>query len=469
MSQHNQKPGGKPESAHVQKDEGFMGKAPFAKALLAPDNPMRKSKEERQIASSEIILDVVEEAVAAKKVFVNYGRCLLREATKIANSRKAETTAPEQVQVENHKPATKREALARALATLAPGAKITKETPSKIDGSITMFSVSWNNEEYRIPLRDTLMERDDPVAEARMMAKALAIGWTTQDARERTLGTRKASRPDCSPLGVAQKDLDERYVTYDGEMMIVLGEQALENDPMSWNTFTYLVNGMETTFTSPTSITGEALLRSIESKIIGIHMAEFGDGKTGKAIPIPEAVLESLAGRMTPGACISEADNGVRIAAMTLDHMAVNMNLPLGLVPEKYRDSYIQINNLPLPRTVVLTKTRRDELKTALDELDHGGYAMVRAMYRTYTREDGSLDPEGLQVIKDTLRTHQSLPGQICERALRNLAKAYGKMTDDAKLESAGIEELESKHFLMAYTIRRGLTVISNDRIIIWE
>ena len=121
----------KPETAAPR--EGFMGKSPLVGALLSPDDPIMRIRSERQASASSLILDVVNEAVDAKRAYLEYGRLLVREATRIANTEKE--VAKGAMISDYARPANKKEALTIALSRLAPGSSITDEKPSRMDAS----------------------------------------------------------------------------------------------------------------------------------------------------------------------------------------------------------------------------------------------------------------------------------------------------------------------------------------------
>lgn len=445
-------PAEKPVARAAEAREGFVGNAPFAKALLGPDDPIRAMKNDRETNASCLVLDIISDAVESKKAFVQFERCLIREATRIANTGISGEKASDEPAMER-RPETVLEALVMALEAIAPDATVTNEKKGRLDSSLTLFTVSWNGEEYRVPVRESVMEATQPVDEIQKIARAVAIGFTKEDERTRRLSSRPEPTVSCDIIGVDWKELEGRSVSFDGQASF-LGKM--------FSQFTYLVEGQETTWYLPITFCGEALLKELDSKIMSF---EASSGGTGKASPIPALVIEEQAMRHRMKSAATNADDGISTARIALRFITLVMDLPLEKVPSKYRDACAHLNALPRPAPVVLSIEARDELKRAIKELDHPGYTIVRGMYGVYSKKDGTLDEEGKQLIMQTLRDNNG-PSGLCERALRNLARAYGKLSGDMSLVEADERTLQTRHLLMVHTIWKSLSTMEEDGVL---
>ncbi len=434
----------------------LLGRAALVEGLMAPPKehegtPHQISASGRdgaQILASRLILETATELSGNRERTKAYVEELERQAGRIVRARaeREDVIKPGKraIAVPEGRPATRKGVLEAALAACGHEAEITLE--KSMDGK-SLFTVVCNGETNKVPISDSVMAAIDPVAAAVKILGVIDIGTTAEKKREQAIAQRRSTRPPATPLGLGEGELDSRMVTFDG---------SLEKPGESEWIFTYLAPGLETSFSIPSGTTGRSLLDAIDSKLEAIH-EQYGR-------PYPAQVIETIAaGRGGKGylAAIPSDSLGVARALDRLVSDYIGKVEPL--VPQEYLDAYRAMKKLERPREVWLSAFEMENLKRALDELDHPVYSVVKESYG----RGGMPITEGVrEEILSLLRIAPMVGPEICDAALGNMAGAYrlvgGTEVPDGSMTAA----LRKDYFRISFIVRMGIKrAIADGRI----
>jgi hypothetical protein len=435
--------GPNPQEAPAQ-NKPFAGRSALISGLMGTarayeENPpaitSRQEIESRQILQSRQIYETVLDMVTTRNNIANFREALIIQAQSIAIRRKAAeaTAAPKVVhEVPAGRPSTKRDALAMALADLGLDASITAE---RVSGEKAMFTVECMGTSNRVPVNDSVMESEDPVAKVKLILSFLALGKVDEEERRaQRLEQRRSTRPPPTPIGIDSKELDCRMVTFDGE---------LEHGTKGKWIFTYLAKGMETSFSFESEVTGEDLLDMIDERIDMLHK-QYDQ-------PYPAAVLEWRSRGRAQKGYMGGVSGEILDIACTLDYLAT---CPMGmraLVPPEYMEGFDALKKLPPPHAAFLGEEEAKSLTHALDELEHPLISIVRQTYGDTTRLDGRAREEVLSLLS----LSQTVAVDFCEAAVRNIADAYTLIGSDNLAVFSSPDELRRGYLRMSYTVRK--------------
>ncbi|MEW6036309.1 MAG: hypothetical protein AB1529_06865 [Candidatus Micrarchaeota archaeon] len=438
-------PGAEPAPAEKKR---FLGRATLVSGLMVQDREPGRNPVEEQIWQSLIIKEsmmFIVQGLRDKNAFearvVGIARDILARR---ASAPQASAKAPENEQA----PADIKEALYAALRRIGVEGEIVGE---RRNDSRVQFKVAIGADTYTVPLKDAIMESGDPVGEVEKIARIVSIGTTASTRREEALRKRRNSRPPAAPLQVAEEQLESRKVMYDGPA-----------EGNNHSQFTYMVDGMESTIWAPSELKGKALLEFIDRKIFDMHLQY---GKAFDAQVLEQAALEMPATKTLENI----ADLRVRAVAKAIYHLVCTANIEAEMVPEEYRAAFSEMRSsaifgrfMDIRREGVLSEEDWEQFWSAFECLDHPGHKMVRAHYLKYRKEDGTLGEDEKAILSDTLRLHGGPVNSMGERALRNIADAYGLIADAEGIESWNIEALRARHFSMMYAIRKAAMAYGN-------
>lgn len=420
-----------------RRNHGFLAMSPLAGALLS-DRPQVSDRQmslaEQQVAFSKILLDTIRDGADALPSFQEFNGLVLSEASVISTSRTEAAarasgerkTAQASTGALSEKPVDTDHALRLALAQISPGISITGSAPHSRDPELIIFNVKWGSMEFSIPLRQTVMEADDPVAEAAKTARALCEGW----ARAGSDCAPKASRPSFGHLGITAAELAARHLTYDGV-------QDLPQKHGAQSLFTYTGRGINTTFAVPVEDTGRALLDSLEGRIIAYHSEE-------GTIPFEASFLEAIAGPRTRP-YLASTEEPLRTVAATLDYLVRSMKPRPQLVPDEYRAAYNDLNACQLPQPIRMNAREFATLRRALDTLEPEGLKEARGIRDRNMGPGGAVSPDTKQRMLAVLKEHDSDSLNVCPEALGILARAHLIVTGKRKLADRAPESLDLK------------------------
>lgn len=419
----------------AQKDVTIR-EAPILPVIFTPG-----SKESRQIMASRQIFETVFDIVTARINIANYREALVSQAKEIADARKAaHATAPTQTAVckaPAGRPTTKKETLEMALAELGLDAEITLE---KVSGGLALFTVECKGETNKVPLKDSIMEAKDPVAKVREILSFLSLGRNEEDRRILSLATRRSTRPPPTPIGIDSKELDGRLVTFDGQM-----EHGLRG---KW-IFTYVAEGMETSFGFGCDVTGEDLLDMIDEKIDMIHK-EYGR-------PYQTAVLEWRSRGRANKAYMDGISEELIGIACTLDYLATCPARMRDLVPPEYAKGFDALKKLAPPYAAFLRSADMEELLASLDLLDHPVHRAIRESYG----DKAMLSPGDQYEVASLLQVVPAVAVDVCDVAANSIAEAYSLVSTDNVSALSALSGNRKDYFRMAVMVRKAI----NDAI----
>jgi hypothetical protein len=411
----------------AQKD-ATIREAPPLPVIFTPG-----SKESLQIMASRQIFETILDIVTARINIANFREALVSQAQAIADARNAaQTDSPAQTAVckaPAGRPTTIKEALETALAELGLDARIVLEQRR---GDGTIFTVECRGEENRVPMKDSILDLEDPLAKVRSMLAFFPIGVTDVERRQKSLAALRSSRPPPTPLGIDSKELDGRSVHFDGESIGL------------W-VFTYIAKGMETTVTFESEATGEDLLDMIDEKIDMLHR-QYGQ-------PYPTTVLEwrsqGRAGRKYMEG-ISEELIGI---ACTLDYLATCPARMRELVPSEYVKGFDALKKLAPPYAAFLKGADMEELMASLDLLDHPVHRAIRESYG----DKAVLSPGDQHEVASLLQVVPAVAVDVCDVAANSIAEAYSLVSTDNVSALSALSGNRREYFRMAVMVRKAI------------
>jgi hypothetical protein len=417
----------------AQKDVTIR-EAPPLPVLFSPE-----SKESRQIMASRQIFETILDIVTSRMNISNFREALIGEAQAIAEARKAAEAAaakPAACKAQAGKPTTIKEALEMALAELGLDAKIVLE--QRREGG-SMFTIECRGEENKVPMKDSILELDDPLAKVRSMLTVLPIGVTDVERRQKSLAALRSTRPPPTPLGIDSKELDGRNIHFDGESSDL------------W-VFTYVAKGMETTFTFGSRVTGEDLLDMIDEKIDMLHK-QYGQ-------PYPTSMLEWRSRGRAGKAYMEGIGEDILGIACTLDFLATCPARMRELVPPEYVKGFDALKKLAPPYAAFLRGAEMEEIGAALDALDHPIHKAIRELYG----EKATLSPGDQHEVASLLQVVPAVAVDVCDAAASNMADAYSLVSGDNISAISALSDNRKDYFRMAVMVRKAINDAIADR-----
>ena len=391
-------------------------------------------KEGGQILASRCVLEAVMEIMATRAKAAAYAAEVIRQAQTIVANREAEGTGASIVRlnaagVEN--PTTRRGVLEAALARAGIGAEVVSEEDRGI-GSI--FMVKCNTDTTKVAVTEAIMNSGDPVQAMADRLPAIDIGRNHEDRKAEEKARRRASRPPTEPLGLDEDVLDARMVTFDGELRGPAGKEWV---------FSYLAEGIESTFTISSNSTGSALLELIDEKLDDLH--------TSFDAPYPEQVLGAMASSRPPKAYLGAVEGEVGTVARALDMLVADyIGVSTNNIPVQYRKAYAVLCDAERPRPAYLTSEGMRELKDALDSLDHPVYTVAREAYG----KEGVPVPETREEMVALIQLAPMVKVDICDAALMNMAEAYGLLNKGGSIAPETPADARKGYFKIAFLVR---------------
>lgn len=353
--------------------KGFAGRPALISGLMegqaqdpldAPLAFFPDQKDSRQIISSRRIYEAVLMVVESRNNTERHREALVSHATAIYERRKATEAErrgqPAVMATGARTPTTPRGVLEAALAEAGLNAQIVSE---KERGSGSIFTVECNGETNMLPVSETVMKGKDPVALMVKMLSVISLGVSAEEKRVQALAQRRSTRPPPTPLGIDSRELDGRLVTFDGKSEMGNGD---------W-TFTYLAEGIGTSFFIASSYTGRELLEKLDDKLDSIH-AKYGQ-------PFPAEALEYRASREGGKAYMEGIPAGVLPIARALDYLVCDCVGSDILAPPEYREAHQAMKAMPRPGAAFLSGEEMAELRQALHDLDHPIYTILQETY----------------------------------------------------------------------------------------
>lgn len=374
-------------------------------------------------SATRTILETVRKMVEHQSAIRQYNRMLRYQSFLIASKR---SEAGQDKAVENlPRPLNKEHALNLALRSV--GLDNFEVREKERNGDVTIFIINYDGGKYKLmPLNDSIMKSEDPVAEVEKRIRATAI-CNDRDTRK--------SNPSLDitlvALGFSPNVLKERMVTFDGYTEIGGTSKKL---------FTYLGNDLCTSFHIPAEIVGKNLIVAIDLKIRDIH-------RTFRS-PYLSQVLEAQSYAFDTPARVSDLSEQKRKIAISLNHLVYDERTSADMVPQEYLGAYIALRKL---HNKIVLSVDREAFSDALSIVEHPAYRELKEHPEMY-EGDGRLNKEGLESFMKCILSEKC---PLSETALRNLASAYGMINDNGNSSGWALPTLRNKYFLLTSSIRR--------------
>jgi hypothetical protein len=434
-----------PREEDESRKKGFVGKAALISEIAGALSEKR-SKETHQILASYVVVETISALVSAVDAKNAYEELLLSHASALfqKRNRASSPAAEDAAKSPDARPLSDEQAVVLALRGMGLNAKVTerKTTPSGIYIALT---VNVEGESCRIGISPRLMEAEDPVAEAEKSIRRFGIR-TREEERGMMLERRRQSRPPALPvesLGIDATRLERRKFTYDGR-----------DDINGGNYFTYMGDGIESTFCISPDIRGKDLLAELDRRIFELHIKE-------KNVPFDASVIEEASGSFRSSLQIeSIGQGGLKAIAKALDRMVFDPDINTRMVPAEYRESFVALREsvvfkrwLEVREKGVLKSGEEESFMRAMEILDHPAQRLVNAIRKEYTGQNGSVSIEGEMIIEATVGFHRDAPSGVCDEAVANIRKAYSMVSreDTSELDP---KTLDNIYMLMVDTIR---------------
>lgn len=397
----------------------------------------KESARSQQILQSRQVYEAVLDIVNTRTAVASFRDALITHASAIALLRKTaepQTTKEEAAEPMKNlgKPATKQEALERALAEA--GYKAEVRLVREIDGR-AVFSIECGGETCKFPVSDSVMQSDDPVMEVKARLSVLSIGVSSEEMvarqREKNLALLRSTRPPPTPLDIESKELDGRKLHFDGEMA---GQ---------WF-FTYVFTGTETTFTVSSKATGRDLLEMIDERVDEFHRA--------MKKPYPASVLEWRAKDRASRPQLQGVPEGLLGIACALDYLSTCPLRMRELVPGEYLDGFDAMKKLAPPYPAFRSEVEKAELDEALGAIDH---PISSIMLETFGGGSSRLNASAQEEVQSLLHLVPEVSVDMCDAAVKNVADAYTLISNDSVAVFSTPDELRTKYFRMMFMVRR--------------
>ncbi len=312
------------------------------------------------------------------------------------------------------------------------------------------FPVTVRGELVLIRLPESMLQHPDPVGDAVSVIKE-----------------RIGEDPLKGRLGVCVKELHDRSIVFDGPGSVgILHDQGIVSDAQEGagiHKFVYLHDSIGHTFTVPSELKGDGLLRHLEEEIISWHDHEMGEERV---FPIPLQVLEAQARREAPQP-YPDIEPLARDAAAVLEYLFhKSLRIAPELVPDEYRAALVELRELTARHAVARTTAKMRELWAAIDELDDPRMASALARIEALHKDPDKVDSAAQGEIHAILAEHLSTPIPqlvVCVDALGHLASAYSMLSDNRSLDNAPADELGTKHAFLMHAIRVELKKLAED------
>jgi hypothetical protein len=435
--------------------KGFLGRGALVSGL-DDEPPSSRTRREQQTLSAAIVKEAVMSVVHAVRVKNAFEELAVFYASGIwgmrAGSRPPERASSETptVSIKPKKPENDEKALEQALQKMGLKAKVTgrQTTPSGMFVALSVEiegEVPGKGETCRVPLSTTIMEEEDPVAEAGKWARKFGI-QTRETSRGMVLENRRRSRPpapEVDSLGIDQCTLDRRKLSYDGV-----------SEELKQNHFTYTGAEIDNTICAPLGLKGRELLEYLDSRILEMHM------KYDK--PFEASVLEEASWTYkAPPAIENLGQGGLKVVAKTLHRLICSAAVDEKHVPPEYLNAYRKLKNSReyyawsnIIREGALSKDEIEEFRRAFDEVDHPAHRMVREMHKQFKDADGEITDEHRSILDATLHMHGDYISGLSEPALRQLHEAFMMVAHVEGMKDWTVEKMEQKHLQMMFTIK---------------
>ncbi len=393
-----------------------------------------RDKETQEIMASRHIFEAILMLVNSRKGIEAYREALISHAARIRDERKKAGEAADAKAIPPAPPALSGPTKAREVVEAALNAEGLSATviDEKKRETGTILTVSCGGETTRLPLSDAIMKGSDPVAFVRKMLSAIDLGRSKEEKRAQSLAQRRSTLPPPSPLGIAPGELDGRMLTFDGKSEMGGG---------NW-TFTYTAEGTGTSFFIPSSLTGAQLLHELDEKLDSVQK------RYGK--PYPSAILEWHAGRSKGRDYLAGLAEDILPIARTLDYLVRECVGMEAIVPSEYAEAYKAMKKAGLPSQAFMSHDEMEQLRQALDALDHPIYSILRQAYG-----GAKLGPAAQTEVTALLQLQQDVGIDVCDTAVRNIAEAYHLISGDNWAVFSSQDELRRSYFRMSFTVRR--------------
>lgn len=301
-----------PSSGQKAESKPFAGRPALVDGLIGGQMPGRSWKEEQVFAALVVKESVMLHLEAAGKR--DEFKVLINSHAKSICGKREDAHLDLEAPRPASRPRNVSEALEHALLRMGVRGTITS---CKHGAGSSVFGVLIGNEVYRVPLRDSIMEKADPAAEAQSIARMVSIGHGKDERRNEMLRQRRDSRPPTDALQIDKSQLERRMMTYDGRIFD------------SSSMFTYLAEGMETSISAPAELCGERLLEYLDGWIVSAH--------SNFKRPLDATVLRAISGGV---AAPEDGDAMVRAVADALMFVVCDARFSKCMVPGEYSEAF---------------------------------------------------------------------------------------------------------------------------------
>ncbi|MCI0504048.1 hypothetical protein L0Y65_05045 [Candidatus Micrarchaeota archaeon] len=396
----------------------------------------QQSRASAQIVQSRRIFEAVLDIAQSRAAIGKFRRELLTHAQSIADKRRDAQTkigAPAPCPARPGKPATMKDALVMAFEDMGLDARIIAE--KELNGR-ALFSAETGGQTFKVPINSSALELDDPVAKVKVIL-SFVLGVSEEERRKQSMAQRRSTRPAATPLGIGERELDGRMVTYDGQLADGKAGQWL---------FTYTARGLETTFSISSEARGADLLDAIDEKIDMAHR-QYGQ-------PYPAAVLEWRAMGRAGKRYLDGVTGDLHGIACTLDYLATFPARMRELIPQEYREGFDALKKLPPPHAAFLKGQEMEELRGALDSLGHPIHAIILESYGT---QDGKPGRVAVEQAESLLKLAPSDALEVCDGAIDNVAEAYCLVSRESRTALQDAAENRKNYYRMIFSVRKAI------------